>query len=285
MGSSIHVLALLSILLLVSSLDAFHNAKSRAGLHSGKRDNRRLPLVRQESEPRASLASPTSPSSSSFPSSSAFSTSLYGSPTTMVAVGSGAAAAASSPAVRAGFLGLLNAFFKNYPYLSSFLSTGLKASLADFAAQATDSDKKKGFNLLRNLTFLLYGGLYQGCAQYFLYNVVFPQLFGTGTDPTSVAKKVFADLLILTPFLCLPSVYFLKAIVFRYSFKEAARKYWTDVKEQKVVFKYWMLWAPVQTLTFGFVPPHLRILFIAGVSFFWLIILSKLTSSSDAKQE
>lgn len=35
-----------------------------------------------------------------------------------------------------------------------------------------------------------------------------------------------------------------------------------------------MLWGPVQRLTFSIVPDHLRITFIAAVSFFWLIILS-----------
>lgn len=194
---------------------------------------------------------------------------------TFLAAGGPAVAAASSR----GAIGLLNAFFKNYPYASSFLVTGIKAGFADAIAQASEPGS---FLMLRNLVFLLYGGLYQGCTQYFLYNKLFPKLFGVSTAPTVVAKKVLTDLLVLTPFLCLPSVYFLKSLVFRYSPVVAAKKYWTDVKDNGVVFKYWILWCPVQCLTFGVIPEHLRISFIALISFFWLIILSKITSKSDA---
>ena len=286
MGSIIVAVALMNLLLFVSGSEAFHSCNLQTGLQSQKR---RLqlhlnPKVKSSTDSCSFVASPAS-SSSDISSSSSRANKMeriYGSSTTIIGMSGVAAATTSSVFTRMGIFRILNSFFKNYPYISSFLSTGVKALLADLAAQATESGSKKDFDFLRNLTFFLYGGLYQGCAQYFLYNVLFPKLFGVGTDSVSVAKKVLADLLILTPFLCLPSVYFLKAIVFRYSFKEAARRYWVDVKEQKVVLKYWMLWAPVQTLTFGFIPPHLRILFIAGVSFFWLIILSKLSSKSDS---
>ncbi|GMI00278.1 hypothetical protein TrST_g3117 [Triparma strigata] len=181
---------------------------------------------------------------------------------------------------------LLNAFFKNYPYLSSFIATGMKASLADAFAQKTEpvTSKRspgKKFSVPRNLTFLLYGGLYQGCAQYYIYNRVFPFLFGAGSSPLQVTMKVVSDLLLVTPFLCLPSMYLMKAIVFQYSFKEAFRKYIYDIREHRVVKKYWAIWGPTQYLTFGFIPEHLRIVFIASVSFFWLIILSRLTAKSD----
>ena len=282
------VLVLKHLLLLAGGLDAFAYGNMHTTSLSYKRGDK-LPL-KGEFHPHSVTRSsshtsspPSVPSSSSFPSSSSLVATTCASSTTMIAMGGAAAAAVSRPLSRTGILAIINAFFKNYPYLSSFVSTGLKASLADFAAQTTEAERNKGFDFLRNLTFLLYGGLYQGCAQYYFYNIVFPKLFGVGTDPVSVARKVFADLLILTPFVCLPSVYFLKAIVFRYSFKEAAKRYWLDVKEQKVVIKYWMLWGPVQTLTFGFIPPHLRIIFIAGVSFFWLIILSRLSSKSDIR--
>jgi len=39
----------------------------------------------------------------------------------------------------------------------------------------------------------------------------------------------------------------------------------------------------VQCLTFGVVPPHWRIPFIALVSFFWLIVLSSISSRRDAE--
>lgn len=141
------------------------------------------------------------------------------------------------------------------------------------------------FQPLRNLAFLLYGGLYQGCAQHFLYNVCFPKWFGANTAPLTVVKKVSFDLLVLTPALCLPTAYLTKALIFRYSLKEGLRRYITDVKENGLLKKYSMIWGPVHCLTFGVVPAHLRIVFIAAFSFVWLILLSSLTSKSDANRE
>jgi protein Mpv17 len=51
------------------------------------------------------------------------------------------------------------------------------------------------------------------------------------------------------------------------------------VQQEGLLQKYWMLWVPVQTLTFGVVPQHLRIVFIAAVSFVWLMILSSISST------
>ena len=55
----------------------------------------------------------------------------------------------------------------------------------------------------RTLAFLLYGGLYQGICQLFIFNEVFPALFGTGTDLGTVTAKVLTDQFVLTPLLCL----------------------------------------------------------------------------------
>lgn len=190
--------------------------------------------------------------------------------------------------------GMIDTFFQTYPYLSAFLTTGFKASLADLAAQTRsnvrernkdDGGETKPFQFLRNLAFLLYGGLYQGCAQHFFYNIMLPTIFGEGRTIGTVLCKVLFDALILTPILCLPSAYLTKAIVFRYSLKEGLSRYIYDVKKNRLLFKYWALWAPVQCLTFGVIPVHYRIAFIAVVSFFWLMILSSLTAKSDAIRE
>ena len=180
--------------------------------------------------------------------------------------------------IRKGALGMLTMLLKKYPYVSSFVVTGVKAAMADALVQIGAPDK---FSILRNLAFLLYGGLYQGCTQYFIYNELFPKFLGVSSDPTTVLKKVLLDLLVLTPFLCLPVVYVFKALVFKWKLSEAFHKYMVDVKENGIVFKYWMLWGPMQCLTFGIIPKHLRIGFIATVSFFWTIILSSVTSKTD----
>ena len=245
------------------------------------------------------------------------------------------------------------------------------------------------FCFSRNFAFLLYGGLYQGVAQHVIFNEIYPVkpstccraahacimlsaahddhqqklpacyglslctqvVFGTGTDFQTVASKVLFDQLVLTPLLCLPIAYLVKAVVFRYPLKEGLEKYLADAKKECVryliaplsvppwvihppsltcaqhdaraslwlcpfttcppsynmppvltvprlphpafltppssncfsslLWKYWAIWTPTQCLTFSIVPDHLRIPFIAVVSFFWLIILSNITSRAE----
>ena len=52
-----------------------------------------------------------------------------------------------------------------------------------------------------------------------------------------------------------------------------------------IYFALHSIWGPVQCLTFGVVPEHLRIAFIAVVSFFWLIIFSSLTAKSQKERD
>lgn len=129
----------------------------------------------------------------------------------------------------------------------------------------------------RLATFFLYGGLYQGCVQYFIFNELYPVWFGEGTDVGTILIKVCFDQFVLTPFLCLPICYLVKALVFSYPLREGLERYIADAKRDLLI-KYWVLWGPVQCLTFSVVPPQWRVPFIALVSFFWLLILSSITA-------
>ena len=73
----------------------------------------------------------------------------------------------------------------------------------------------------------------------------------------------------------------LKAAVFETPLRDGLDKYVQDAKGD-LLWKYWAIWTPAQFFTFGVVPEHLRIPWVALVSFFWLIILSNISSRSDA---
>ena len=97
----------------------------------------------------------------------------------------------------------------------------------------------------------------------------------------TVAVKVLFDQLVLTPFLCLPIAYLVKAAVFERPLRSGIEHYIADAKKD-LLWKYWAVWTPTQCLTFSIVPIHLRIPFIAVVSFFWLIVLSNITNRPKA---
>lgn len=177
---------------------------------------------------------------------------------------------------------------------------GLQASAADMIAQKSSQMKEKdtaveirggtstgnaisrpSFQMKRNLAFLLYGGIYQGCFQEHLFNKIFPIIFGEGNSLLTVGLKVSFDMLIVSPFLCLPVAYLIKGIIYRLSMMDSIHRYIHDVKENGLLKTYWAVWWPVQAFNFMLVPKQFRITFIACFSFFWLIMLSAISGKSE----
>lgn len=185
-------------------------------------------------------------------------------------------------------LGPLGALIMRYPYLSAFIICSIKASAADTVAQVSaisknEKAKKIIFCCKRNIGFTLYGGFYMGIFQEFLYNGIFPFLFGHDTKILTAAKKVFFDMLIVSPFLALPLAYIIKSPLYKQTFKEGIDKYIDDVNNNSLLKHCWTIWFPVQFLTFTIVPTHLRIGFIAAISFFWMILFSTIAGKAEKK--
>ncbi|CAB9518321.1 expressed unknown protein [Seminavis robusta] len=163
----------------------------------------------------------------------------------------------------------------------------------------------------RNVAFLLYGSLYQGMVHEFVFNHLYPVWFGTGIDLQIVLTKVSFNLFIQTTLVTLPVAYILKALVNQVAtdsdsqqeststqpaqsqpqlqvktqepkvLQSAFDKYWHDIQHQNLLGKCFAIWGPVQCLTFTVIPEHYRVTFIAMVSFFWLIILSQISSNDE----
>ena len=142
---------------------------------------------------------------------------------------------------------------------------------------STDTD----LDVKRTAAFLAYGALYQGLTQEFVYNHLYPLWFGTDTGLETVLTKVAFTLLVLTTVLTLPSLYAAKALMEGFSWQQALEQYVYDIQHQQLLQKFYILWGPVLCLTFSVIPEHYRVTFIALVSFFWLIILSGISSGSD----
>lgn len=215
------------------------------------------------------------------------------------------------PAGITALLESVDVWFRTQPYQSAFFVASVKAAVADLLAQtcekmprddevvggasdgtlvATCASPARGtggfldaVSWRRTVAFFLYGGFYQGCAQYFIFNVCYPAWFGDVQDVLTVAEEVLFDQFVLTPFLCLPIAYLIKALTFNTDLLEGMRRYFEDAGNDLLI-KYWLIWGPVQCLTFGVVPPHWRIPFIASVSFFWLVVLSSISSRGDAER-
>jgi len=116
-----------------------------------------------------------------------------------------------------------------------------------------------------------------------MFNDVYPRLFGEGKDFKTVTSKIVLDLFLVGPTVVIPASYLVKAFVFSMSLRVAAEKYWHDVVKQKVLVKYWSFWIPFEIMLFTVIPPHLRVSSTALLSFFWLIIFSRLQSGKGKK--
>jgi len=126
----------------------------------------------------------------------------------------------------------------------------------------------------------------------FLYSVVYPFLYGGSAF--QVPLTVLTDITIFGPFLTLPIAYIIRSLIDNNVFESEGinlvdpvvsgiEKYKNHVVTQNLLYKFWMVWAPAQTINFGVVPPHLRVFFVAFVSFFWVYILSGISSQETTK--
>lgn len=182
----------------------------------------------------------------------------------------------------------LDAFFEAQPYLAAFLTCSVKASSADLLAQLKSKAEEHfdGIDVSRNLAFLTYGGIWQGMFQQFVFSSVYPAWFGSDHSLVSVALQVAFDTMVFGPMICLPIVYSVKSLFTSgdFSFESVQKglsKYFDDVMNKDLLKTYWTIWIPAQSLTFGVVPPHLRVLFVAAVSFCWICVLSSVSSEND----
>jgi hypothetical protein len=172
------------------------------------------------------------------------------------------------------------------------------SSTSSSALRNKKTKEDSSVNVHRNLAFLLYGGLYQGMFFQFLYMAVYPALYGD--SPYRIVASVFTDTCVFGPFVTLPIAYIIRAVIesntttgdHEYKHKhtlssliqpieQGIDKYKNHVLTHGLLYTYWMIWAPAQTLNHGFVPEHLRVFFVAFVSFFWVYLLSGISSQQE----
>ena len=217
----------------------------------------------------------------------------------------------SPPSTRLNFASVavasIDAFFRTAPYTAAFVTCGLQSSAADLLAQFNaarqtqnnlttsnnDSIKKttpaahrtpnfrSTFDIKRNLSFLIYGGLYLGCAFEWLYNNAYPRLFGDTINVQTVLGKVLIDLLILAPLVTLPISYVIRAVIYQTPIRQELLSYWKDVKQQHVLSKYCAMYFPVTVVAFTLIPKHYRVSFFAFVDFTWVLLFSSISSGDS----
>jgi protein Mpv17 len=122
-----------------------------------------------------------------------------------------------------------------------------------------------------------------GAIQELIYNNLYTFIFGSATTPLVVAKKVLFDAFFHNALVCIPMAYATKALVFGYPIRKGIHQYIDDVRFHGLLLKYYAIWMPVNAMLFTIVPTHYRITVMAVISFFWMVILSTISSRARAE--
>jgi hypothetical protein len=180
-------------------------------------------------------------------------------------------------------LSCVNTFFKKNPLLVSLVGNTVKTAAADVFTQKY-IEKKQELDMKRLAVFTTFGLTYLGGWQHFLFNNLFVRCEKIMTIAkykplTQSAVLTFIDLGIHTPFMYYPSFYTIKSFLENKTVDETVANYKKNINDDLIAM--WKIWLPAQMINFLYVPLHMRMPFIASVSFGWTVILSMMRGGSS----
>eukprot|EP01083_Nonionella_stella_P005667 16369_1 len=171
----------------------------------------------------------------------------------------------------------VNAFMMKHPKACSIGCTFVKTLSADLIVQRyVDGHSFSDIDWTRAAVFGSFGFVYLGVFQYWLYNFQYFKWF-PGVTLRSTIHKVAFDQFIKHPTLYWPTFYLLQTLLNErqlnaQTLQSVWSTYTTNIASDMKAL--WTVWIPVSMVTFGIMPMHLRLPFIATVSFFWCCVLS-----------
>eukprot|EP00210_Caulerpa_lentillifera_P004291 g4094.t1 len=168
------------------------------------------------------------------------------------------------------------------PFKTAVLTSFIKTGAADVFAQKV-VEKRETIDWQRNAVYSVFGFIYLGMFQYYLYNIKFAKWckgivdnFGRVGMPV---VKVGLDQFVHHPFVYFPVFFITKSLVSGKGFEDAYTKYKLEIWESCKAL--WGIWLPAQLVNFSMVPRHLRVPYVAAVSFGWTTVLSVMQARFD----
>lgn len=176
-----------------------------------------------------------------------------------------------------------NSAAKAHPVITGVVTSGVKTTVADMFAQKV-VEQRDEIDWKRNLVFTLFGYTYLGGFQYYLFNVKFSQwcapitrLVGhRGVAPVKTALDQFVH----HPFMYFPAFFSMKTALEGKPMSHAVERYKAEAFDSLTTL--WKIWIPLQLANFAFVPRHLRVPAVAGISFLWTVVFSTMQGKADS---
>ena len=176
-----------------------------------------------------------------------------------------------------------DSFLKRHPFLSAVAITTVNAVLADLLTQLVFQSSSsswaaawKVWNWKRTAVFGGFGFLYQGVVQYAIVNGVWEKVF-PGTSRRAVLSKICAMNLLSDPLLFMPTFYIFQHVITSGSLTLGTVQAALMAYKSNCLMDWrnsWMVWFPGHAVTYGVMPSHKRIPWMAFLSFFYMCILS-----------
>jgi hypothetical protein len=170
-----------------------------------------------------------------------------------------------------------NAFAARNPWTTAVATTALKTTLADVMTQQYIEGKAE-LDFRRMAVFGLFGASYQGAGQYFIWNYLMVRWLPTARGFTW-AHRVFFVNAICDPLFFFPTFYSVKWLLTAMPKGRTAPEcigmglvdYRCNCLQDWM--NSWAMWVPGHCVTAN-LPPHLRVPWVAALSFGYCCILS-----------
>jgi len=169
----------------------------------------------------------------------------------------------------------------------------VKTGFADWLVQ-TQIEKREKIDWSRNMTFSLFGLVYLGGWQYYLYCKIFPKLFPGAsrfatmsirqklqdkTGQMNAIGQILMDQFVHHPWMYFPCFYMLKQMMNGNDAHSGLMMYKENIMEDLMAL--WKIWIPAMTFNFIFCPMWMRIPLVATTSLGWTMIISYMRGSND----
>lgn len=168
----------------------------------------------------------------------------------------------------ASILASYNSILARRPIATKMLTASGLFFVSDIAAQKI-IDRQKPIDWYQvGTTVAFAGGAFAVCGHFWYSHILERAFVGAGWGPA--LKKVAADQLLWAPvFLMIFYIYsgLTDGLSVNAAFERAKPQY------IPTMFANWKIWPFVHCVTFGFIPPEQRILFISFVNLFWNVYL------------
>ena len=179
-------------------------------------------------------------------------------------------------------LRLVSRWANSRPLALACATTTAKTTSADLIVQVWVENKTE-IDRPRTAAFAIFGCLWMGAGQYFIYAKLLERWL-PASDILSSSGKVMLDQFVHVPFVFMPIFCLTDGCVSAMTthalmsgsdvVRFARNKYRREAVE--TLTENWKLWLPAQFVCFRYVQPSLRVPYVACVSFVWTMILSRL---------